>query len=109
MKKVIVVTALVCSIVVLAAQPGMAAGKPSYGCPPGFVGYTLEEGLALPRVPASIEAGIFTVEGVAFVFTAIDHNLDGITCFQDVATLNGADGHYANGYNLVDNNASVPG
>ncbi|HSV41662.1 MAG TPA: hypothetical protein VLI04_23050 [Nocardioidaceae bacterium] len=65
--------------------------------------------MSLPRVQEAIAAGLYTVDGVTAVFGAIDHNRDGVNCFQDVATLNGAHGNYANGYNLVDNNASVPG
>ena len=67
-----------------------SAGLRGHACP---AAHTLEEGLNVPRLKASIDTGIFTVELATFVFEALDHNDDGTTCFLDVAALNGGNGH----------------
>ena len=87
-----------------------AGGKAGFGCAPGFdIGaVTLEESLALPRLQAGLNAGAFTASDIAALFVAIDHNGDGILCFQDVGALSGVS-HWQYFYNGVDNNASVPG
>jgi hypothetical protein len=59
-----------------------------------------------------LAAGAYTAEDHIAVFTSVDHNDNGVVCFKDVAALNGGAGD-ASGwqylYNLVDDNASVPG
>jgi len=108
MKRIFVVVFLVSLIFGLMAGPASARGKPEYGCAPGFAPYTSEEALALPRTVAGLDSGLYDVDFVVSVFESVDHNGDGIVCFQDVGALNGEAHNWAYLYNLVDNNASVP-
>jgi hypothetical protein len=93
------------------ASPAGAGGKPSYGCPPDFIGpLTLQQYLDLPRNQAGFAAGVYDVNNRGSLFHEVDLNHDGMICAKDVASLgsvNSADGwQYA--YNLVDDDASVP-
>jgi hypothetical protein len=42
------------------------------------------------------------------VFNSVDHNDNGVICFQDVGALNGGASIWQYFYNVVDDNASVP-
>jgi hypothetical protein len=88
----------------------MAGGRAGYGCPPAFDlgGLTLPETLALPRIQAGLAAGVYTVEDHTAVFNSVDHNDNGVICFQDVGALNGGASIWQYFYNVVDDNASVP-
>jgi|GEM_PF-2058657 len=91
-------------------SPAMAGGRAGYGCPPAFDlgGLTLPETLALPRIQAGLAAGAYTVEDHTAVFNSVDHNENGVICFQDIAALNGGASFWEYFYNVVDDNASVP-
>jgi hypothetical protein len=91
-------------------SPAMAGGRAGYGCPPAFElgGLTLPETLALPRIQAGLAAGAYTVEDHTAVFNSVDHNENGVICFQDIAALNGGASFWQYFYNVVDDNASVP-
>ena len=91
-------------------SPAMAGGRAGYGCPPAFNlgGLTLLETLALPRIQAGLAAGAYTVEDHTAVFNSVDHNENGVICFQDIAALNGGASFWQYFYNVVDDNASVP-
>jgi len=91
-------------------SPAMAGGRAGYGCPPAFDlgGLTLPETLALPRIQAGLAAGAYTVENHTAVFNSVDHNENGVICFQDIAALNGGASFWQYFYNVVDDNASVP-
>ena len=111
-RKLMLGAALVISFgaALLTSASAGAGGKAGFGCAPGFdIGQvTLEQSLALPRLHAGLDAGAFTASDIAALFTAIDHNGDGILCFQDVGALTSVP-HWQYFYNGVDNNASVPG
>jgi hypothetical protein len=94
-----------------AAAPAGAGGKAGFGCAPAFDlgGLTLEQGLALPRVQAGLAAGVLDEAALAAAFNKVDHNEDGVLCFKDVGALNDGAGIWQYLYNIVDNNASVPG
>jgi hypothetical protein len=95
-------------------SPAVAGGRAGYGCPPAFDlgGLTLPETLTLPRIQAGLAAGAYTVDDHTAVFNSVDHNDNGVVCFKDIAALNDGAAD-ASGwqylYNLVDDNASVPG
>jgi hypothetical protein len=91
-------------------SPAMAGGRAGYGCPPAFDlgGLTLPETLALPRIQAGLAAGAYTMEDHTAVFNSVDHNENGVICFQDIAALNGGASFWQYFYNVVDDNASVP-
>jgi hypothetical protein len=93
------------------AGPSAAAGKPSYGCPPGFIGpVTLQQYLELPRNQAGFGAGAYDVANRTSAFNAIDLNHDGMICAKDVAASvgSGANPIWQYFYNIVDDDASVP-
>jgi hypothetical protein len=104
------VPAAMVALAALAVSPAAAGGQAGYGCPVGFDlgGLTQEQGLALPRVQAGLEAGVFDVAGLTASFNKVDHNGDGVVCFKDVGALNGGQAIWAFAYNIVDDNASVP-
>jgi hypothetical protein len=91
-------------------SPAVAGGRAGYGCPPAFDlgGLTLQETLALPRIQAGLDAGVYTVEEITAVVDFVDHNDNGVICLQDVGALNGGAATWQYGYNAVDDNASVP-
>jgi hypothetical protein len=95
---------------VASLSPAMAGGRAGYGCPPAFDlgGLTLPETLALPRIQAGLAAGAYTMEDHTAVFNSVDHNENGVICFQDIAALNGGASFWQYFYNVVDDNASVP-
>jgi hypothetical protein len=104
--------AVTCLLVlsVMPVGPAVAGGRAGYGCPPAFDlgGLTLPETLALPRIQAGLAAGVYTVEDHTAVFNSVDHNANGVICFQDVGALNGGASIWQYFYNVVDDNASVP-
>jgi hypothetical protein len=104
--------AVTCLLVLSVMPVGSAAtgGRAGYGCPPAFDlgGLTLPETLALPRIQAGLAAGVYTVEDHTAVFNSVDHNENGVICFQDVGALNGGASIWQYFYNVVDDNASVP-
>jgi hypothetical protein len=89
----------------------LASGKPGSGCSPGFQGpIDVDTFLSLPKTQAGLEAGFGTVDSATAFFNSIDHNGDGLVCWQDP---NGYDhsavaSNHQYEYNLVDNNASTP-
>jgi hypothetical protein len=93
-----------------AANPAGAGGKPSYGCPPGFIGpLTLQQYLDLPRNQAGFAAGAYDVENRTSAFNGTDLNHDGTICAKDVAASvgSGATPIWQYFYDIVDNDASV--
>ena len=114
MKHFIMTLAVAVSLVLVAlfaANPAGAAGKPSYGCPPGFIGpLTLHQYLELPRNEAGFAAGAFDAENRTSSFQSADLNQDGMICAEDVAASvgSGATPVWQYFYNIVDDNASVP-
>jgi hypothetical protein len=107
----LLIPAAVVAAAMFAASPAGAGGEAGYGCPTGFDlgGLTLEQGLALPRIQAGLTAGVFDIAGLTAGFNRIDRNGDGVVCFQDVGALNGGQANWLYTYNIVDDNASVPG
>jgi hypothetical protein len=98
-------------VVLGAAYPAGAGGKPSFGCPPGFIGpLTLQQYLGLPRNQAGVSAGAYDVENRTSAFNGTDLNHDGMICAKDVAASvgSGATPIWQYFYDIVDNNASVP-
>ena len=111
MRRMLIPTAACILILSVAPlSPAMAGGRAGYGCPPAFNlgGLTLPETLALPRIQAGLAAGAYTVEDHTAVFNSVDHNENGVICFQDIAALNGGASFWQYFYNVVDDNASVP-
>jgi hypothetical protein len=106
------VLAAACLLVLSVAplSPAAAGGRAGYGCPPAFDlgGLTLPETLTLPRIQAGLAGGAYTVEDHIAVFNSVDHNDNGVICFQDIAALNGGASFWQYFYNVVDDNASVP-
>ena len=113
-RTLILTTACLLVLSVAPLRPAVAGGRAGYGCPPAFDlgGLTFPETLTLPRIEAGLAAGAYRVEDHTAVFNSVDHNANGVVCFKDVAALNDGAGE-ASGwqylYNLVDDNASVPG
>ena len=110
MRRKILVTMVVTVLAMLLVPEGASAGKPSYGCAPGFDlgALTLEQALQLPNAQAAIADGVYTVADVTASWPGWDKNGDGLICFQSFpANANPASllQYY---YNVVDNNASVP-
>jgi hypothetical protein len=106
------ILAAACLLVLSGAllSPAVAGGRAGYGCPPAFDlgGLTLPETLALPRIQAGLAAGAYTLEDHTAIFNSVDHNDNGVICFQDVGALNGGVSSWQYFYNVVDDNASVP-
>jgi hypothetical protein len=48
------------------------------------------------------------VDEHAALFNAVDHNGNGVICWQDVGALNGGVSQWQFSYHVVDDNASVP-
>jgi hypothetical protein len=113
-RTLILTTACLLVLSVAPLSPAVAGGRAGYGCPPAFDlgGLTLPESFGLPRIQAGLAAGAYTAEDHIAVFNSVDHNDNGVVCFKDVAALNDGAAD-ASGwqylYNLVDDNASVPG
>jgi hypothetical protein len=113
-RTLLVVAACLLVLSVTPLSSAAAGGRAGSGCPPAFDlgGLTLAESFGLPRIQAGLAAGAYRAEDHVAVFNSVDHNDNGVVCFKDVAALN--DGaNEASGwqylYNLVDDNASVPG
>ena len=86
------------------------AGKPSYGCSPGFNlgALTAEQILKLPRSQAAIAAGVVDEAGIRAGVAGVDKNGTGRVCVSlsnGLVTNNRPGGQYF--YNLVDDNSSV--
>jgi hypothetical protein len=109
-RTLILTTACLLVLSVAPLRPAVAGGHAGYGCPPAFDlgGLTLPETLALPRIQAGLAAGAYTLGDHTAVFNSVDHNANGVICFQDVAALNGGASFWQYFYNVVDDNASVP-
>jgi hypothetical protein len=109
-RTLLLTTACLLVLSVAPLSPAMAGGRAGYGCPPAFDlgGLTLPETLALPRIQAGLAAGVYTVEDHTAVFNSVDHNANGVICFQDVGARNGGASIWQYFYNVVDDNASVP-
>ena len=109
----VLVLALVISFgaVLLTSSSASAGGNAGFGCAKGFdVGaLTFEQSLALPRIQAGLGAGVFDVAILRSVFDGYNRNGDELICFKDVGALNGDEVFWQFSYNVVDNNASVPG
>jgi len=98
-------------VVLGVANPAGAGGKPSYGCPPGFMGpLNLQQYLGLPRNSEGFIAGAYDVENRTSAFNGVDLNHDGMICAKDVAASvgSGATPIWQYFYNIVDDDASVP-
>ena len=114
MKHLIATLAVGCSMALVAlgsAGQAGAVGKPSYGCPPGFIGpLNLTQYLGLPRNLAGFAAKAYTVESRTLAFNGTDTNGDHMICAKDVAAQlgSGATPIWQYFYDIVDNNASVP-
>lgn len=114
MKRSHTVLAIALSIAFLAlgaANSAGARGKPSFGCPPGFIGpLTLTQYLELPRNEAGVAAGAYDVPNRTSAFNGTDLNQDHMICAKDVAASvgSGATPIWQYFYDIVDNNASVP-
>jgi hypothetical protein len=90
-RTLILVAACLLVLSVAPLSPAVAGGRAGYGCPPAFDlgGLTLPETLALPRIQAGLAAGVYTVEDHTAVFNSVDHNDNGVFCFQAGGALNG--------------------
>ena len=99
------------SAAALAAPPAGAGDEAGYGCSAGFDlgALTLNQGRALPRIQAGLTAGVFDTAGLTAGFNRVDRNGDRLLCFKDVGALNGSAANWVYTYNIVDNNASIPG
>ncbi len=104
--------AMIVGAVLLVAAPGaaQAAGKPSYGCSPGFNlgALTVDQILALPRSQAAIKAGVVDEAGIRAGVAGVDKNGTGRVCVQlsnGLVTSSRPGGQYF--YNLVDDNSAV--
>jgi hypothetical protein len=96
-------------VLLLAASPVAATGKPTHSCPPGFnLGATdVDQYLALPRTVAWITDGRGTEADIRATFEFLDANADGIVCVQQ--SQGWTHGPYATYYyNVTDDHASVP-
>jgi hypothetical protein len=107
----LLILAVAFSAAALAAPPAGAGGEAGYGCSAGFDlgALTLNQGLALPRIQAGLTAGVFDTAGLTAGFNRVDRNGDRLLCFKDVGALNGSAANWVYTYNIVDNNASIPG
>ena len=109
--KKIAMAALVAALMLVAAPAGaQAAGKPSYGCSPGFNlgALTVEEILLLPRSQAAMAAGVVSEAGIRAGVASVDKNGTGRVCVSlsnGLVTNSRPGGQYF--YNLVDDNSSV--
>ena len=97
-------------LTVAAPNAAQAAGKPSYGCPPGFNlgALTADEILLLPRSQAAIAAGVVSADGIRAGVASVDKNGTGRVCVSvsnGLQTSNKPNGQYL--VNLVDDNSSV--
>ena len=97
-------------LMVAAPNAAQAAGKPSYGCSPGFNlgALTADEILLLPRSQAAIAAGVVDEAGIRAGVAGVDKNGTGRVCVSlsnGLVTNNRPGGQYF--YNLVDDNSSV--
>jgi hypothetical protein len=109
-RTLLLTTACLLVLSVAPLRPAVAGGRAGYGCPPAFDlgGLTLPETLTLPRIQAGLAAKVYTVEDHTAVFNSVDHNDNGVICFQDVGALNGDASTWQYEYNAVDDNAAVP-
>ena len=110
-RTLILTAACILVLSVAPLSPAMAGGRAGSGCPPAFDlgGLTLPETLALPRIQAGLAAGAYTVEDHTAVFNSVDHNENGVICFQGHCCAQRWCLHlWQYFYNLVDDNASVP-
>jgi hypothetical protein len=82
-----VLSVMVLSTVILgllAVGPASAGGKAGTGCPQAFEGrVTLAQAKALPRTAAGLEAAAFLESDVEEIVTHVDHNANGLICYQE--------------------------
>jgi hypothetical protein len=66
----------------------------------------------VPRIEAGLAAGVYDEAALESKFNAVDHNGDGLICFQDFFAIARERPNPASllqfNYNVVDNNASAP-
>ena len=105
------IAAIVAALMFVAVPAGaQAAGKPSYGCSPGFNlgALTADQILLLPRSQAAIKDGVVSEAGIRAGVAGVDKNGTGRVCVSlsnGLVTNNRPGGQYF--YNLVDDNSSV--
>jgi hypothetical protein len=110
MRGKIILATLAVALMVFALPQSASAVKPSNECAPGFDlgALTLGESLLLPNVQAGLVDGIFDVADLDALFRSVDANDDRLICFKSYSSnANPASGQQY-GYNVADNNASVP-
>jgi hypothetical protein len=110
MRKITMALMVGALLTVVAPSAAQAAGKPSYGCPPGFNlgALTAEQILQLPRSQAAIAAGVVDEAGIRAGVAGVDKNGTGRVCVSlshGLVTNSRPGGQYF--YNLVDDNSSV--
>ena len=108
-KKIAIALALGALLTVVAPNAAQAAGKPSFGCSPGFNlgALTADQILMLPRSQAAIAAGVVDEAGIRAGVAGVDKNGTGRVCVQlsnGLVTNNRPGGQFF--YNIVDDNSS---
>jgi len=109
-KQTLIAALVAAAMLVVAPAGAQAAGKPSYGCPPGFNlgALTADQVLRLPRSQAAIAAGVVTEAGIRAGVAGVDKNGTGRVCVQvsnGLLTSNRPNGQFL--VNLVDDNSSM--
>jgi hypothetical protein len=109
-KQTLLAALLVALVFVAAPSAAQAAGKPSFGCSPGFNlgALTADQILLLPRSQAAIRDGVVSEAGIRAGVAGVDKNGTGRVCVSlsnGLQTNNRPGGQYF--YNLVDDNSSV--
>ena len=86
--------------------PGAAGAAEGTGCSPSadLGALTLEQGLALPRIVAGLEAGAYDLGELAAGFSAVDANADGLVCIKTVSKLRGSSTKHWGFLYLIDDN-----
>ena len=105
-----ILATLAVALMVFALPQSASAVKPSNVCPPGFDlgALTFQDALLLSNVQAGLDDGIFDVAGLNALFGSVDANGDGLICFKSYSSNANPASEQQYGYNVVDNNASVP-
>ena len=108
-RRVLTVTAVVSFAVLLVPQAAFA-GKPRFGCSPGFDlgALTVEQAIQLPNSQAGLADGVFSLEQLHAGFDSLDRNDDGVICFKSFSPNANPASLLQYSYNTVDNNTSVP-
>ena len=108
-RKIAIALAVGALLTVVAPGAAQAAGKPSFGCSPGFNlgALTADQILMLPRSQAAIAAGVVDEAGIRAGVAGVDKNGTGRVCVSlsnGLVTNNRPGGEFF--YNLVDDNSS---